>query len=413
MEIVFLERSRVKISFTHLNLEKKKIIVVGAGLAGLAAAYDLSKSHHVTVVEARDRIGGRVFSLNLKGVDVDLGGFMIFPWYKNYRRYCKELGIDNDLKRIPNLEIYYDFGEGYFSESDLGLSSWGIAKMAIKVLPESFLGGSLASPNLDHFKGKSVAEYIEKLVKNPEERVKYMKLFDTIAQGYTYPSIEDYQAAFGVPIYPKVLISGDSNDCDIFTGGSMSLPNALAESIKKNGGEIILGRAVLDPKNEFEADAYLLAKTADSEMDYTNFTTVIVELDDRYQENLTDWGALFITANGAESEVLSLIDMEKLYGAESLKAHYIFNIKSGLVLNEKSVLNLINDFLKTIRVKNVLVIESWKQAMPISREDYVKKVKNSQGIDNIFYAGDFLGCPSMETAVTTGKLAAEKILKSF
>ncbi|XP_076892094.1 lysine-specific histone demethylase 1 homolog 3-like isoform X2 [Bidens hawaiensis] len=58
---------------------KKKIIVIGAGPAGLAAARHLTRQgFHVTVLEARDRIGGRVFTDRLSlSVPVDLGASII------------------------------------------------------------------------------------------------------------------------------------------------------------------------------------------------------------------------------------------------------------------------------------------------------------------------------------------------
>ena len=37
------------------------MIVVGAGLAGMAAAYELKRvGHNVTILEAQDRVGGRI-----------------------------------------------------------------------------------------------------------------------------------------------------------------------------------------------------------------------------------------------------------------------------------------------------------------------------------------------------------------
>ena len=53
----------------------KRVIVIGAGVSGLAAAKDLSaQGVEVVVLEARDRIGGRVQTDHSLGAPVDLGG---------------------------------------------------------------------------------------------------------------------------------------------------------------------------------------------------------------------------------------------------------------------------------------------------------------------------------------------------
>ena len=61
-----LDRSQLSAAVRNVVLTgpAKKVLILGAGMAGLVAAYELSKSgHDVTVLEARTRPGGRVHTL--------------------------------------------------------------------------------------------------------------------------------------------------------------------------------------------------------------------------------------------------------------------------------------------------------------------------------------------------------------
>lgn len=69
------------------------IVVVGAGLAGLTAARALNRDGlRVAVLEARDRVGGRVHSVPLGGTTVDLGGQWIGPGQERMYALAREMG---------------------------------------------------------------------------------------------------------------------------------------------------------------------------------------------------------------------------------------------------------------------------------------------------------------------------------
>ena len=74
----------------------ERVVVVGAGMAGLVAARLLHDSGFiVTVLEARDRIGGRVWTDDRVGAPVDLGGSWVHGVDGNpLTLWCEKLGIE-------------------------------------------------------------------------------------------------------------------------------------------------------------------------------------------------------------------------------------------------------------------------------------------------------------------------------
>lgn len=88
------------------------VVVVGAGLAGLAAARDLTAAgRRVVVLEARDRVGGRTLSHPLPGGHVaDLGGTWIGPTQNAVAALAEELGLATFAQVDEGEAVYYRDG---------------------------------------------------------------------------------------------------------------------------------------------------------------------------------------------------------------------------------------------------------------------------------------------------------------
>ncbi len=70
------------------------VVVVGAGIAGLVAASDLvAGGREVVVLEARDRVGGRLLNIEIGGEPNELGGQWIAPYQSEMHALLADLGI--------------------------------------------------------------------------------------------------------------------------------------------------------------------------------------------------------------------------------------------------------------------------------------------------------------------------------
>ncbi|NMO20290.1 FAD-dependent oxidoreductase [Pyxidicoccus fallax] len=103
-----------------------RVGIVGAGMAGLACAYDLKRAGILaTVHEANERPGGRVFSLggtfsgpvSFPGQVVERGAEFIDTGHKTMLGYAQEFKLaKEDLTRVPG-EVFYYFGGQRHAES--------------------------------------------------------------------------------------------------------------------------------------------------------------------------------------------------------------------------------------------------------------------------------------------------------
>ena len=87
------------------------VLVIGAGLSGLTAAWELTRSgRSVQVVEARDRTGGRALCSKVNGHSVDLGPTWVWDTERSIHRLLKTLDIPTFAHFDDGLDVYESDG---------------------------------------------------------------------------------------------------------------------------------------------------------------------------------------------------------------------------------------------------------------------------------------------------------------
>lgn len=423
---------------------KKKVAVIGAGLAGLAAAYELSKDDrvHVELFEKNDYVGGRVCSLDVAGQPVDFGGFIVYPWYEQFHRIVGELRIEDALDPIPLKNIYYDVDgdHTYRIQKDLDFpvshTMKLYPKMALGVLTED----DMAAPDLEKFKDRTIREHFRKILGVKHETL-YERYTDIVCQGYCYGPVDQYKMSFVAPIIRFQRLYGDISKAFYFAKGTSVLTGALREAIERNGAMVHTNTAVTALDNntvttsnsEQEFDRVVLALPANDPLyaqvlsteevgcTYTHFYTITVQADGTpLVDGVKDWGAVFHRPEAhVPYQILSSIHLGSLYG-KKLDGYFNFNVvvRDELVqekdLSEEEMFKTLLPQLKAlfpdVSWQACVQLKHWSVTMPISQESFVARVREEQGIDGRYFAGDYLGAPSMETAVTTGVRAAQMLL---
>jgi monoamine oxidase len=96
------------------------VIVIGAGIAGLAAARELqSKNLRVLILEARDRLGGRIWTNRKLNMPLDLGASWIHGVQNNpIMQLAQQFGIQTLVTDYDAIAVYNSDGKR-LSESEL------------------------------------------------------------------------------------------------------------------------------------------------------------------------------------------------------------------------------------------------------------------------------------------------------
>jgi monoamine oxidase len=200
-----------------LEKEKKKYIVVGAGIAGLTAAAKLKKAgNEVTVIEASDRYGGRIMTVDMNGYKADFGASWIHG-IKGNPLY--ELTIENAIRtEATHYEPSYWFD---IDGSEITTEEWQQTEQLLTQLVD------LAYDNQDIS--------LEELLTLMKDDISALsERMQRIFYGAVRSEIEIPYAVDSPDIAARALITNDSfpgNDV-VFPGGMSQLTEILARDLE-------------------------------------------------------------------------------------------------------------------------------------------------------------------------------------
>lgn len=97
------------------------VVVIGAGAAGLSAATRLRNAGStVTVLEARDRVGGRTWTRDIDGAMLEIGGQWVSPDQSALIQTLEDLGLETFERYRDGDSIYVDHaGERHSYSGDI------------------------------------------------------------------------------------------------------------------------------------------------------------------------------------------------------------------------------------------------------------------------------------------------------
>jgi len=84
----------------------KSVVVIGGGIAGLATAWDLSTDHSVTLLEATDRVGGKLRMETVAGARVDVGAEAMLNRRPEGVALAGELGLALEHPAIASSRLW-------------------------------------------------------------------------------------------------------------------------------------------------------------------------------------------------------------------------------------------------------------------------------------------------------------------
>lgn len=431
----------------------KRIVVIGGGLAGSAAAHVLiERGYDVTIIEQRDYIGGRIHSELVDGAAVEMGAGFLTKGYTNLLGFMAQSDLDQKLYRQHGSSAIFRGGDvRMVTPSALvgnKLLSWGAKTHALPLLFKTFAGWRNldlhAFWKADIYDNQSVANIFSS--QSGKEFLEYA--LQPMLNGYFYWTPEHTSEAM-LRILCKAAFSHGTYK---MKGGLQRIPEKAAE-----GSRLLLGHTVTrivrtsadytitvvhrGKERTTRADGIICATTA------TVVPNIFPDLTDRQKEFFTSIqyssGALIartyqqgqtrgdkaIAFPRVERNELSAVTLSPEPGTGNVTYATVKTYASGAAaaklgnLPDHELQSSLMAAAKPVQ-GSVLIgnprpvathLQRWQEALPFFDVGHFERLRQfhdgkiEDQNEPIAFAGDYIGGPFMEGAFTSGVQAAGRL----
>ncbi len=215
-----LSCTNLPIKSQNKSNHNKNILIIGAGISGIASANKLkSNGFQVTVLEGRNRLGGRIFTDKSLGFPVDLGASWIHGINNNpITKLARQFQINIQPTNYENADVYHSNGK-IISPQQLK-SSYTLYKQVIKQLES--LGEKL---DYDISVAEGIKRILTKKNLNPAQK---RLLFWYLEQEITLDLATDLE---NISLWELNQDEGFNGDDYLFPNGYEQIINKLAEGL--------------------------------------------------------------------------------------------------------------------------------------------------------------------------------------
>jgi len=227
---------------------KADVCVVGAGLAGLVTARELVRAgRDVVVLEARDRVGGRILNHRIApGVVTEIGAEFTGPTQDRIQALAAEVGVDlfptynegNDVLIVEGRRSLYPAATGVSDDPDFLAAIAAIGPLD-EMAAEVPVAAPWKAPRASEWDAQTLAHFRDQQVTTPGGR----QLFDVAARAVWGRDPEElsllfalfYVAAAGSPSTPgsfvRLFTTAGGGQESRFVGGSQLVPIRVARRL--------------------------------------------------------------------------------------------------------------------------------------------------------------------------------------